>query len=77
MVSSKAADSKVFRMAIQFEYLFFLIKRQNGECNVANFRRFLFGMGPDVPTFKVGIFTSDFNSIQIIYFPSLKNSKTH
>ena len=54
----KVADSKVLRMAIQFEY-FFLIKRQNGECNVRNFRRFLFGMSPDIPAFKVCFFTSD------------------
>ena len=38
-------------MAIQLEY--FLIKRQNGECNVCNVRRFLFGMSPDVPAFQV------------------------
>ena len=31
MVSSRAVDYKVLRMAIQFEY-FFLIRRQNGEC---------------------------------------------
>ena len=82
-------DSKVLRMAIQFEYclfvclfvcsfLFFLsfflffslfsdnwIKRQNGERgpNVRYFRRFLFGMSPDVGlqlAFKFLVFTSNF-----------------
>ena len=53
MVSPRVVDSKVLRMAFQFEYFFFLIKRQNDECNVRNFRRFLFGMNPDVPAFKV------------------------
>ena len=28
--------------------------------DVRNFRRFLFGMSPDVPAFKVCVFTSDF-----------------
>ena len=28
--------------------------------NVRNFRRFLFGMRPDVPAFNVHVFTSDF-----------------
>ena len=50
-------DSKAFGMAIQFEYIFFLIIGQNFECN---FRRFLFGMNPDVPAFEVCVFTSDF-----------------
>ena len=59
MVSLRVIDSKVLWMATQFEY-FFLIKRQNGECNVRNFRRFFFGMSPDVPAFKICIFTSDF-----------------
>ena len=35
-------------------------KKQNGDCNVRNFRRFLFGMSPDVPTVKVCGLTSDF-----------------
>ena len=59
MASSKAVYSKVLRMAIQFEY-FFVIKRQNGECNVINHGEFLFGMSFDVPAFKVRVFTSDF-----------------
>ena len=50
---------KVLRKAIPFE--FFLIKRQNGDCNVRNFRWFLFGMSPGVPAFKVRVFTSDYN----------------
>ena len=41
----------------QFSLGIFLLKRQNGGCNVRNF---LFGISPDVPAFKVGIFTSDF-----------------
>ena len=59
MVSSRVVDSKILRMVIQFDF-FFLIRRQNGECNVRSFREFLFGMSPDVPAFKVHIFTSDF-----------------
>ena len=39
---------------------FFLIKRQNGKCNVRNFRLFLFVMSPDELAFKVRILTSDF-----------------
>ena len=59
MVSSREVDSKVtvLRMAIQFEYSFFIIKRQNGECFVRNFRRFLFGMSPDGPVFKIRVLT--------------------
>ena len=60
MVSSRVVDSKVPRMVIQREYFFFLIKMQKGECNVRNFRRFLFGMNPDVPAFKLRVLTSDF-----------------
>ena len=55
MVSSGEVDSKVLRMTNQFEY-FFSDKRANGECNVTNFRRFLFGMSPDVPALKVRVF---------------------
>ena len=64
MVSSREVDSKVLKMAIQFEH--FSDKKQtnkqkqNGECNVRNLRRFLFGMSADVPAFKVRVFTSDF-----------------
>ena len=60
MVSLRVVGSKVPRMAIQSEY-FFLIKRQNDKCNVRNFRWFLFGMSPDVPTLKVLDFTRDLN----------------
>ena len=60
MVSSREVDSKVLKMAIQYEYFFFLIKKQNGESNVRNFRRFLFGMSLDVPALKVHVLTSDF-----------------
>ena len=38
---------------------FFSDKKVNGECNVRNFGRFLFGMSPNVPKFKVHSFTSD------------------
>ena len=58
MVSSREVDSKLLRMSIHFEY-YFLIRRQNGKCNVRNFKQFLFGMSPDVPAFKGHIFTSD------------------
>ena len=58
VVSSRVVDSKVLRMTIRSVFL--LRKRQNGECNVRNFRRFLFGKSPDVPAFKVHVFTSDF-----------------
>ena len=34
-------------------------REQNGNFNVLNFRRFLFGMSPDVPTVKVRVFASD------------------
>ena len=40
--------------------VFFMRKRQNGECNVRNFWRLLFGMSSDIPAFKVCIFASDF-----------------
>ena len=61
MISSGVLDSKVLRMAIQFEYFFIImIIRRNGECNIRNFRQFLFGMSHDVPAFKVHVFTSDF-----------------
>ena len=40
-------------------WVFVLLKRQNGECNVRNFRRFLFGMSPDVPVFEVRVLESD------------------
>ena len=58
VVSSRVVDSKVLRMAIQFEYLS-LVKRKIGKCNVRNFRWFHFGMCPDVPAFKVRDSTSD------------------
>ena len=58
MVSLSVVGFKVLKMAIKRGYFFFLIKRQNDECDVRNFRRFLFVMSPDVPAFKV--LTSDF-----------------
>ena len=47
MVSLSVIYSKVLGTVIDLEY-FFLIRRQNGECNVKDFRRFLFGMSPHV-----------------------------
>ena len=35
-------------------------KKQNSDCNVRTFRRFLFGMSPDVPIVKVCVLTGDF-----------------
>ena len=35
-------------------------RKQNGDFNVRNFRWFLFGMSPDLPTVKVHILTSVF-----------------
>ena len=64
MVSLREVDSKVLRMAIQFVSMF-SDERQNGECNVQNFRRFLFDISPDVPAFKVCIFTSDFTHLKL------------
>ena len=61
MVSFGVVDSNVPRIVIQFEYLV-LLKRQNGEWNVRNFRGFLFGMSPDVQVFKVRVLESDFRS---------------
>ena len=59
MRSSKSVNSKVLKIIIQSEY-FFLIKRQNGEYCFNNFSWFLFGMSPDIPAFRVCVFTSDF-----------------
>ena len=42
-------------------WVFFLMKKSNGKYKIRNFRRFLFGMSPAVPAFKVFDFTSDFN----------------
>ena len=53
MVSSRVIDSKVLRIAIQFEY--FSAKKAN-----------IFGMSPDVLAFKVCVFTSDFIKIYLI-----------
>ena len=49
MVSSRVVDGWPFILSIVYD------KRQNGECNVRKFRRFLFGMSPDVPAFKVRV----------------------
>ena len=57
-VTSWGLDSKGIRMANYCSI--FVTKMQNGECND---KRFLFGMSlesPDVPAFKVHVFTNDF-----------------
>ena len=46
----------LFCFAFCFVLFCFLIKRQNCERNVRNFRQFFFGMSPDTQTFKVFIF---------------------
>ena len=63
MISSKVAGSKVLRMAIHFEYCFFDIKkkRQNGECNVRNFRWFPFGVSPNVSAFNIVVLQMTLN----------------
>ena len=58
MVSSKEIDSKVLRMSIKFKYCY--EKRQNGECNVRNYRRVFFGMSSDVPAFNVRVLDSGY-----------------
>ena len=35
-------------------------KKENGDCNIRNFREFLFGMNPDVPDQILFPFISDF-----------------
>ena len=57
VVSSREVHYKVLRMAIQFEIFFFLIKRQNGKCNVRTFRWFLFGVSPDVYWYSKSAFS--------------------
>ena len=44
----------------QFSGSIFMRKRQNGECNVRDFRRCLFDMSSDVRAFKTPVFASDF-----------------
>ena len=43
-----------------FSLSIFPIKRHNDGYVDGSFRRFLFGMSPDIPAFKVSGFTSDF-----------------
>ena len=51
-ITSDANLVKVFRWVDR--------KKQNGDCGVGNFRRFVFGMSLDVPPFIVRILSSDF-----------------
>ena len=39
-------------------------KKQNGDRNVRNFRRFLFGMSPKVSPVKVRVLTNDFTFLK-------------
>ena len=62
MVLSRKGDSKKKKYSgWPFTLRIFLIRRQNGECKVRNFRRFLVGMSFDVPAFEVRVsfFTSN------------------
>ena len=65
VVSSNVVDFKVLSTAIKCEYFFFLIKTQNGECNIRNFKQFLLGISPDIPAFKLRVFTSDFLNFEL------------
>ena len=58
MVLSRVVDSKVLRFPLSLSM--FSEKGKNGDCDVTNFRRFLFGMSPDVLTFKFHAFTGNF-----------------
>ena len=57
MILSRVADLKVLGMTIQFEYYF--SDKYNGDCNVRNYRWFLFDISTDVLAFEVRVFTSD------------------
>ena len=59
MVSSREVDPKDSGWPFNLR-VFFSDKRHNSECNFGNFRRFLFGMSPDVPAIKVHVLPSDF-----------------
>ena len=62
MVLLQKVDSEVLRMAIQLKVFLNNKSKQNGNCNVRNFRWFLYGMNPDVPTFKELTLKKDENS---------------
>ena len=52
MLSLRSVVFRALSMTDEFEYLLFLIKKQNGEFDVRNFRWFLFGVSPNIPEFK-------------------------
>ena len=58
MLASRLVNSKI-KYSGQSSHvhleIFFLIKRQNCECNVRNFRWIFFGMSPDILEFKVHV----------------------
>ena len=54
-VTSREIDSKGLSTCV-----IFLLKGQNGECNISNVRRFLCGVSPDVPASSVLLFFSDY-----------------
>ena len=58
IVSSREVDSKDSGWPPNLSI--FSDKRQNGKCNVRNFRFLSFGVSPDVLAFKVRVLTSDF-----------------
>ena len=75
MVTSRVIHSKGKRLRISnLVWVFFLIKRQNGARNVT---WFLFGKIPDVPEFKVRVFTYDlyFELVQMNISSRDSNSK--
>ena len=53
-------------------------KRQNGECNIRNFKRFLFGMSPDIPAFKVRFLQVTLNfELEVNYYISSRYSNSN
>ena len=57
MVSSQKVDLGWW----QFSSSILMRKKQNGDCNIRNFRRFLYGKISNVPAFKVRVVSSDLN----------------
>ena len=58
MVLSKVVDSKVHRMVIQFNRVFFFFEKKGQMANVM--LDFLFGMSLVLPAFEVHVFTNDY-----------------